>query len=173
MSAGSTTNTSNSTQNTMASTNPALTGMFTSLFGGSNGAGATGVNSLSSIASGQNITQLNQALTASNKSTFTGSVNQIKEAFGSSGMGGSSSMGKVLGQAAAQNSQGLTSTIAQSDLQAQGQTLSAANYLSQIFSSSANNYYNNSSSSTGTSQTSQSGMSTFLSTFGTLFPGGL
>lgn len=165
MPTGSNTNTTNS----VSSTNPTLTSAFTALFGGSKGAGATGVNSLSNIASGQNITQLNSALTANNKATFASSVAGIKEAFGSSGMGSSSSLGKVLSQAAVQNSNTLTQNLASSDLTAQGQTLSAASYLSQIFSSAANQYF---TSNTNTNQTN-SGMSTFLNTFSTLFPGGV
>lgn len=164
MPTGSTTNTSN----TVASTNPTLTGLFTSLFGGSKGAGATGVNALSGIASGQNISQLNSALTANNKATFSSAVSGIKEAFGSSGMGSSSSLGKVLGQAAVQNSNTLTQNLASSDLQAQGQQLSAASYLSQIFSGAANQYFTNNTSSTR----SDSGTTTALNVFSTLFPGG-
>lgn len=165
MPTGSTTGTTNS----VASTNPTLTNLFTQMFGGANGAGATGVGSLSSIASGGNITSLNQALTANNATAFAGNVGQIKEAFGSSGMGSSSSMGKVLAQAAVQNTNQLTQNIASSDLTAQGQQLSAASYLSQIFSGAANQYFTNQS----TSSKSDSGLSTFLNIFSTLFPKGV
>lgn len=158
-----------STGNQVASTNPVLTNLFTQMFGGAGGAGSTGVGSLSTIAQGSNIGQLNQALTSANSTSFASNVGQIKEAFGSSGMGSSSSLGKVLGQAATQNSQNLTSTIASSDLQAQGQQLSAASYLSQIFSSSANNYF----TSQSTSQKSDSGLSSFINLFSALFPKGV
>jgi hypothetical protein len=124
---------------------------------------------LSSIAGGQNITQLNQALTANNNATFSGSVAQIKEAFGSTGMGSSSSLGKVLSQAAVQNANQTTQNIASADLTAQGQTLSAASYLSQIFSSAANQYFTSGS----TSNKSDSGLTSFLNIFSTLFPKGV
>lgn len=164
MPTGSTQNTNNQ----VSSTNPVLSQMFTQLFGGAGGAGATGVGSLSSIAKGDNITQLNSALTANNASSFASNVGQIKEAFGSAGVGGSSSMGKVLAQAAVQNSNTLTQNIAGADLQAQGQQLSAASYLSQIFSGAANQYFTSNTSSSK----SDSGLSTFLNIFSTLFPKG-
>lgn len=137
--------TQGTTTNQTASTNPALAGIFTSIFGGANGAGATGVNSLSKIAGGQNITQLNAALTQGAQQQTAAGATQIKEAFGSSGMSSSSSLASALGKYYTQQSAGLTSSLASADLTAQGQTLSAASYLSQIFSSSANQYYNQSS----------------------------
>lgn len=158
---------SSSTTNSMASTNPTLTNMFTSLFGPNSsgpGAGAAGVNSLTNIANGQNIQQLNTALTANNKATVTQGISQLKEAFGSSGMGSSSSLGKAVGQYQIQSQNNLTQNLASSDIAAQGQTLSAANYLSQIFSSSANNYFNNQSSTSSLSPTQ---------IFSALFPGGI
>lgn len=163
------TGSSTSSTATMASTNPTLTGLFTSLFGGKGGAGETGTTSLSNIAKGQNIDELNTSLTKSNKATFASTIGQIKEAFGSRGMGSSSVLGKVLGQAATQNANDLTQNLATSDLQAQNQQLNASAYLTQIFSDSANRYFQNSS----TGKQSDSGMTTFLKTFQTMFPGGL
>lgn len=134
-------------QNTMASTNSPLTTMFTSLFGGPGGAGSKGIGALSSIASGSGTAALDKALTESSRLSTISGVAGLKEAFGSTGMGSSSSLAKSIGQFQTSQSSALQTNIAQGNLQAQGQQLSAANYLSQMFSSSANQYFNDSSSS--------------------------
>jgi hypothetical protein len=142
---------------TMASTDQGLTSLFNTLVGG--GGAQAGIGSLTSIAQGGNIANLNQQLLAGNQSTFAGNVAQIKESFGASGMGSSSSLGRVLAGAAATNAATTTSTLAGADLQAQQQQLSAGQYLSQIFSGAANNYYAQNVSTAGT-QTGTSGSTT-------------
>lgn len=130
-----------------SSSNPVLTNMFTQLFGGQQGAGATGTGALMNIAKGTNITDLNKALTTNWQQTSNAGAANIKEAFGSSGMGHSSSMLKGLSQYWTQQQGQLTSQIASADQTAQGQTLQAASYLSQMFSGAANNYFSSGSSS--------------------------
>lgn len=156
-----------STSSSVASTNPALTSLFTTLFGGQNGAGATATGALTGIAKGQNIDQLNKDLTASNKTTLASSIGALKEAFGSQGVGSSSSLGRQISSTITQNQNNLTQSLAGADLQAQSQQLSAAQYLTQIFSGAANQYYTNRS----TTENKDSAMSSFINVFNTLFKG--
>jgi hypothetical protein len=69
-----------------------------------------------------------------------------------------------LGTAATTNASNLTSTLASADQTAQGQQLSAASYLSQIFSSSASQYFNSSTTGSSINPTQ---------IFSSLFPGGV
>jgi hypothetical protein len=168
--------TAGATQNTQSASNSTLNGVLTQLFG-AGGAGTTGVNGLTSIASGQNITQLNSALTASNSSTLKSGIGNLKEAFGASGMGSSSALAKVIGQTVNTNASNLTTNLASSDLTAQGQQLSASSYLSQILSTSADQYFNSgttasgTTSSNGSTTSTPSGLGVATGLFGTLFGG--
>jgi hypothetical protein len=131
------------------------------------GAAQAGIGGLQQFASGQNLNALNTALAAANKSAFASNVGQIRESFGATGGGASSMLDRALATGAATNAQGLTSMLAGTDVQAQGQQLQASGYLSQLFSSAANQYY----TSQTTSTTQASAMSTFLQAFSTLFGG--
>lgn len=165
MSTGSTTKTTNQ----VAPSNPQLNSLFTSLFGGSGGAGTAGIGSLANFAKGGNLTQLNDAITKSLQPQADRGSAAIKEAFGSSGLGYSSDSAKGLGTYWTDYTAKLGGTLASADLAAQDQTLKASEFLGGVFSGAANDYYNSKS----TSQKSDSGMSTFLSMFSTFFPAGV
>jgi hypothetical protein len=144
-----------SQQNVMGSTNQALTSLFTGMMSG--GGAQAGIGSLTNIANGANLEQLNTQLMAGNKAAFASNVGQIKESFGAGGMGASSSLSRVLGASAATNAAQMTSTLASADLEAQQQQLQAGNYLAQIFSGAANNYYTQNQITTGQTTGTTSG----------------
>lgn len=154
------------TSNGIMPSNATLTQEFTNLFGDTGGAGQVGTSALSSIASGGNTAALNKALTTSWQQTSNAGAANIKEAFGSSGMGHSTGLAKSL-SSYWQGQQGqLQSGLASADLQSQQQTLSAASYLTQIFSGAANNYYSSTSNQQGANVNP-------VSIFSAMFPGGV
>jgi hypothetical protein len=140
-----------STNSSVAATNPQLNALFTSLFSGGLGSGAS--STLQSIMSGQqlqsNTSQLYKTLSQASQPQFQQGQAQINEQMARAGLSNSSSLGGVQGGYTSQYLANLTNTATQmglSETQMQGGV--AGNLLSMLGTAGSQYYTNKSTTST-------------------------
>jgi hypothetical protein len=158
-------NTSTSTTSVQApqATNPALSSLFTSLFGG---LGTQSAQTAGNIQSGQqltnNIGQLYSSLQQNSQGAYQQGIASIKAAAGASGNALGTSTSAQIGNYAGNYIQGLNTTATNMGLSELNTQSASSGGILSLLASAGSSYYSPGSTTAGSSQTTQTGAGAWL-----------
>jgi hypothetical protein len=152
------------TTSSVASTNPALTALYTSLFTG--GTGSTAATTLGGIMSGStmasNTSQLYSTLQQSSQPAYQAGMAQVKEQAAKAGLTNSTSLTGQMGSYTNTYLSNLSQIATQMGLQETQMQGGVAGSLMEMLASSANQYYTNQSNTSALNWNMQAQASAFF-----------